>query len=382
MKLTLRGKGICFRGKTFGLKESSSLIARYRSNSARANFQALAQDSPDYSPPPPDVIQNNNAWTGIDDRDDSPGSQIAQELAATASQQDEMEQSSLELDMTGLPSIEEEIAASHVDGHPYKPPQVRDQLEEDEEMLDPDSLALIDRLASKHPSSSPGKSASPPARRPSSSTYSDDVPSDAEEARGEPNPTPDPLPMWNPMPFHTTGVITPPTIEAIRAQRAANFDTTELDSFLLKQAQPQSDEQPTNKELLRTQIWGHIDPRAAWPRRMTEEERQEKIKEIEARGGKKANYGKILTAQVRKERAEKGWNIHQTSEWRSEEECKEMDRRLEELFGIEGLGNCVPGIRNGRLVMIEQLEPEEPQTGPGRRKKRREPRIFPVMGGQ
>jgi hypothetical protein len=59
-----------------------------------------------------------------------------------------------------------------------------------------------------------------------------------------------------------------------------------------------------------------------------------------------------------------------------------MDRRLEEFFGKEGLGNCIPGIRNGRLVMIEQLEPEESQTGQGRRKRRREPRIYPVMGGQ
>ncbi|KAE9377702.1 hypothetical protein N431DRAFT_328217 [Stipitochalara longipes BDJ] len=327
------------------------------------------------------VIGEDNAWIGIDDRDDSPGSQIAQELAATASQQDASEQNSLEFGRAGLPSIEEEIAASHAHAHPYKPPQVRDQSDEDEDMLDPDSLALIDRLASEHPSS-PGKSASPPARRPSSSTYSDNVSSDTEEARGELDPTPEPDSLRNPPVDSSDAALPPNTIEELRAQRAANFDTTELDSFLFKQAQPQSEEQPTNKELLSTQIWGHIDPRVAWPKRMTEEERQEKIKEIEARGGKKANYGKILTAQVRKERAEKGWNIHQTSEWRSEEECKEMDRRLEELFGTEGLGNCVPGIQNGRLVMIEQLEPEEPQTGPGRRKKRREPKIYPVMGGQ
>ena len=339
----------------------------------------MAQDSPDYSPPPPEVVDETNPWTGIDDRDDSPGSQIAQELAATASQQDASESNSLEFGMAGLPSIEEEIAASHA--HPYQLPQVRDPTDDDEEMLDPDSLALIDRLASEHPSS-PGKSASPPARRPSSSTYSANVSSDAEEPEKSEPPHPE-SESCHELLIDTHDEAPPPiSIEAIRAQRAANFDTTELDSFLFKQAQPQSDEQPTNKELLSTQIWGHIDPRVAWPRMMTEEERQEKIKEIEARGGRKANFGKILTAQVRKERADRGWNVHQTSEWRSEEECKEMDRRLEEFFGKEGLGNCIPGIRNGRLVMIEQLEPEESQTGPGRRKRRREPRIYPVMGGQ
>jgi len=39
------------------------------------------------------VVDNDSIWTRIvDDRDDSPGSQIAQELAATTSQQDSMEQ--------------------------------------------------------------------------------------------------------------------------------------------------------------------------------------------------------------------------------------------------------------------------------------------------
>lgn len=354
--------------------------------SARGTSNALAQDSPDYSPPPPLAVDDENPWAGIIDRAESPGSQIAQELAATASQQDASEHhSSLDFGRSDLPSIDEEIAASHA--HPYKPPQVRDQEDEDEEMLDPDSRALIDRLASEHPSS-PTKSASPPAVRPpsspSSSTNSASVPSQVEE-RGPPPDSPPAAALGarRELLVDTNDEAPQPnSIEAIRAQRAANFDTTELDSFLVKQAQPESDEQPTSKELLNSQVWGHIDPRVAWPKKMTPEQIQEKIKEIEARGGKKANFGKILTAQVRKERAGKGWNIHQTSERRSEEECKEMDRRLDELFGTEGLGNCVPGIRDGRLVMIEQLEPEEPQTGPGRRKKKREPKIYPVMGGQ
>lgn len=373
------GKEVGSRGKGPEFQRELTADNKHRSNSARATPQVVAQDSPDYSPPPPEVVDDANPWTSIDDRDDSPGSQIAQELAATASQQDGSEHNSQEFGRAGLPSIEEEIASSHA--RLYQPPQVRDQSHDDEDMLDSDSLALIDRLASEHPSS-PGKSASPPAHRPSSSTYSANVSSEADEEPEESGPAPG-LGDRRELLIDTSDATPPPSsIETIRAQRAANFDTTELDSFLFKQAQPESYEQLTTKELLNTQIWGHIDPRVAWPRKMTEEERQEKIKEIEARGGRKANFGKILTAQVRKERAEKGWNIHQTSEIRSEEGCKEMDRRLEELFGKEDLGNCFPSIRNGRLVMIEQLEPEEPQTGPGRRKRRREPKIYPVIGGQ
>jgi hypothetical protein len=340
----------------------------------------VAQDSPDYSPPPPEVVDEADPWSGSGDRDDSPGSQIAQELAATASQQDSSEHNSLEVGRAGLPSIEEEIGSSHA--HPYQPPQVRNQSDEDEDMLDPDSLALFDRLAPKHPSIS-GNSAYLLGCHPSCSTSSAKVSSNSEEEPEKPGLSPPESETRRELLIHTH-FEEPQTlsIEAIRSQRAANFDTAELDSFLFRQAQPRSDEQPTNKELLSTQIWGHIDPRIAWPRKMTEEERQEKIKEIESRGGRKANFGKILTAQVRKERAEKGWSIHQTSEWRSEEECNEMDRRLEELFGKDGLGNCVPGIRNGRLVMIEQLEPEEPLTGPGRRKRRQQAKIYPVIGGQ
>jgi hypothetical protein len=279
--------------------------------------------------------------------------------------------------MAGLPSIEEEITAARA--HSYTPIQLRQQVsKEDEEMLDADARALIDRLESEHPTS-PSKSASPRAHSPTSSTYSANVSSHGgsdqkSSSEDDPAPAAEVLHDQDPTPL-------PNSIEATRAQRAANFDTSELDKYLFKQAQPKSDESSTTKELLATQIWGNVDPRIAWPRKMTPEEIKEKIKEIEARGGRKANFGKLLTAQVRKEKAEKGWGIHQTGEKRSQTECDEMARRMGELFGNEGLANCVPGIRNSRLVMIEQLEPEEPQMGPGRRKRRREPKTYPVMGG-
>jgi hypothetical protein len=354
---------------------------RQRPDSVRATPRVLAQDSPEYSPPPPPQLDDEvSPWVVVDNRDDSPGSQIAQELAATASQQDASETNDLsESGKAGLSSIEEEITSrSHQfnSTRRYQAP-----CEDDEEMFDANARAFLNRLASEH-HSSPAKSASAAVQSPTSSTYSANV-SSHKESEATPSDT-DLAPEHETYDELVSSDSAPPlnSIEAIRAQRAANFDTSELDSFLFKQAQPKSEEQPTAKELLSTQIWGHIDPRVAWPKKMTPQEIQEKIKEIEARGGKKANFGKILTAQVRKERADKGWHIHQTSERRSEAECNEMDRRMEELFGREGIANCVPGIRNGRLVMIEQLEQEEPLTGAARRKRKREPKIYPVIGAQ
>jgi hypothetical protein len=46
-------------------------------------------------------------------------------------------------------------------------------------------------------------------------------------------------------------------------------------------------------------------PHVVWPKKHSEEWRAEKIKEIEARVGRKANLGKLLTSQVRKERNER-----------------------------------------------------------------------------
>jgi hypothetical protein len=157
------------------------------------------------------------------------------------------------------------------------------------------------------------------------------------------------------------------------------YDGSILDSYLAQNAQTR-DHHLTLHEILTSQNFGAVDPRIVWPKRLSSEEYKEKQKEIAARGTRKQNFGKLLTLQVRKERAEKGWGIHQTCAWGDDEESQEAIGHLEELFGITKMDKFVPAMRNHRLVMAEEEEPEVIQTGPGRRRKKPVQRIFPIMG--
>ena len=162
----------------------------------------------------------------------------------------------------------------------------------------------------------------------------------------------------------------PWSLEAQRRQRAEAFDTSDLDSLLKKQSLA-TDDQPTPQELIKTQIWGHIDPQTAWPKEHPAEWLAEKRKEIEARGGRKANFGKLLTAQVVKERGDRGWGIHQNKDVVDDENSDVAAKALQELFGIKDIDALKPGLRNGQLVMVENAVDQE-----GKRKK--EPAVYVV----
>ncbi|KAG4430802.1 hypothetical protein IFR05_013717 [Cadophora sp. M221] len=161
------------------------------------------------------------------------------------------------------------------------------------------------------------------------------------------------------------------------------YDESILDSFLSKQSQRDPFYMPSPKELSETQIWGAVDPRTVWPKRLNAAQKEEKMIEIQARGGRKANFGKLLHPQLVRERLERGWDIHQSREKRDDDETKEMIQKLEELFGVpEGiLGNCVPKTVGGRLVMQEREREPEPRP-PGRQKKEVPLGVYPVIGGQ
>ena len=162
-------------------------------------------------------------------------------------------------------------------------------------------------------------------------------------------------------------------LEDLRKQKVTTFDTSELDSFLMKQAEPESKIAP--QELAHTQLWGNIDPRITWPPEPNEDWLAEKRREIEARGGRKANYGKHLTAQVRKEREEKGWSLHQNSNAPPDHIIAETSKHMEELFGAN-LVDLVPGVRDGQIVMVEKEKPAEA----GGKRKRQEPlKYYPVF---
>jgi len=160
-------------------------------------------------------------------------------------------------------------------------------------------------------------------------------------------------------------------LEAKRQQRAEAYDSSALDSWLKTQSLPEPEYPPTSEELAKTQMWGHIDPRIKWPKDHSERWLTEKRKEIEARGGRKASFGRLLTAQVVKERRERGWGIHQNKDVVEDERSVEGARVLEELFGVRGIDNFEPGVRDGQLIMMERAVRENG-------KKKRKPRIYAV----
>lgn len=164
---------------------------------------------------------------------------------------------------------------------------------------------------------------------------------------------------------------------------SGEFDESELDSFIQNQSHRDPFYEPTSSELLETQRWGAVDPRTIWPQKLSAAQKEQKMLEIAARGGRKKKFGKILHPQLVQERQERGWDIHQSREKRNDEETFEMIQKLEELFAVpEGiLGNCVPKTVDGRLVMQERgREPEHRR--PGRQKKEVPLSVFPVVGGQ
>lgn len=173
----------------------------------------------------------------------------------------------------------------------------------------------------------------------------------------------------------------PQSLEYKRRLRVLTFDPTELDNWLAKLREPKPRFPPSAADLYRTQKWGHIDPRVAWPKKQDPEFLAEKRAEIEARPKRKANFGKVLTEQNIKERLEKGWNIHQNTESRSKEEKDALNRTYEVMYGIKGLVTDYEyKLIRGQESWVEKAETIDEETGVVRRKKKSERRIIPIEG--
>ncbi|KAF8862335.1 hypothetical protein BDZ45DRAFT_686793 [Acephala macrosclerotiorum] len=343
-------------------------------DSARRSPNVQAE-SPEYEPPPPQM-SHTSTWADEDDDDDddedegnSPGSQIAQELRANAEEHHSADAG----DYPHLPALSP--VGEQANGA-ESPMAV-----EDENFLGAD--AYINSLASEH-LPSPGKSRNQPQESSALAALSPKLPSDHGIGSDTDmnNAAHDVLPETE---DEDAGEFTIPadrpltTLER-RMELRGPFNESELDSYLEKQRDWDEDEIPTKAEL-DAQNWGYIDPRVVWPQiQMTDEEREAKIKQIKARGGRKANFGKVFTAQNLQEKAERGWDIHQWQDTRDDDQRKELVRRMEELFQVENLANMIPATQNGRLVMMDREEPDEEPRGPGRRKKKTAPRVFPVYG--
>ena len=123
-----------------------------------------------------------------------------------------------------------------------------------------------------------------------------------------------------------------PLLEQQQQQRAESYDPSVLDAWLKKQSDSVEHSQPTPSELLKSQLWGCIDPRKVWPKEHSAEWLADKRKEIEARGGRKANFGRLLTPQVVKEGKGNGCGVHQNKDTFHDEESKIA---LTELYGLD-----------------------------------------------
>ncbi|KAF7931006.1 uncharacterized protein EAE97_009215 [Botrytis byssoidea] len=159
----------------------------------------------------------------------------------------------------------------------------------------------------------------------------------------------------------------PNTIEYQRQLRCLTYDPSVLDHYLDLQKKSQARAEvekeqnimPQSDNATETQIWGNIDPRVVWPKEQTESWYEAKRKEIDARGGKKANFGILLTAQVRKERADRGWHLNQNKEY-----VPKTDRKGGSIFVGDGdsRDNIDLAIRDGELGVLL------PVTGRDRKK--------------
>lgn len=166
---------------------------------------------------------------------------------------------------------------------------------------------------------------------------------------------------------HETGWFTQlheDSVEHIRAQKAAEFDSNNLDRWLNQGQTLLPDSQPTTKYLLESQNWGHISPRTDWEDEIDNEWLADKRAEINARGGRKAHFGKILPPHVIDERVVNHWSIMQDRDADGMTDTRrETERKLDVMFGLKGADDMIPAVINNHLVMIDP-----PEGNSGRRR--------------
>lgn len=172
-------------------------------------------------------------------------------------------------------------------------------------------------------------------------------------------------------PKHTAplyGDYKPNTVEYQRQLRCLTYDPSVLDHYLDLQKESQARAEiekeqnimPQSDNAAKTQIWGNIDPRVVWPKEQSESWYEAKRKEIDARGGKKANFGILLTAQVRKERADRGWHLNQNKDY-----VPKADRKGGSIFvgDDDSRDDIELAIRDGKLGVLVPVTGRDGKKG-------------------
>ncbi|PQE26159.1 hypothetical protein CJF30_00000906 [Rutstroemia sp. NJR-2017a BBW] len=324
--------------------------------------------SPEYEPPPP-IIPGENAstWQLDMDADDSPGSQIASDIRA-------MEESAKRVG-TGImeSNLENNLSRPSPSMQPYTsllPATVAiSQLELRGSSLhsvstspspadskevpayarvanDSDNIARP-QVRKNVPGNTIGQDKRRRAGKVSPPEFSESSPAESVTSV---NVVKKRAPLY--------GEYGPHTIEYKRQLRSMTYDPTELDGYLAMQREAQAQAEleeeenflPQGHENAKTQIWGRVDPRVVWPKEEPEGWYEAKREEIDVRGGRKANFGILLTPQVRKEREERGWHPNQNQD-RPMEGTSKVQQFFEMAYSVKDLDQYEPVMMDGKLYM-------------------------------
>lgn len=225
-------------------------------------------------------------------------------------------------------------------------------LEDDAERANPEPSTLNDKPPTEGPPTMPTLPPSPPSPPPPTA-----IP--ASNGKGK-----EPETNTSTNSLFEVSLPTPHPKSIAARKQAADFDTSDLDFWMAKQSEPKPSEEPTEKQLLESQLWGHVDPRIVWPKEYSEEWYTAKRAEIDARPSRKQRVGK-----VRPQVEERQFSEHQ---------LKELERFADEFGGIKFSGDFEPEVVEGCLVMVERNDTVDRMTGEVRRKKKRDLKMYRV----
>jgi hypothetical protein len=136
--------------------------------------------------------------------------------------------------------------------------------------------------------------------------------------------------------------VSPFFMQAKQKERVNAYDETILDSFLY--AKPVMKKPVPLSEIADKMYWTHLSPRNKWPEVRDECWLERKQAQIQARGSRKAQFGKVITSEILRERLEKGWEKHQNKP------LSESDP----FFDPPGMPEVIePILVNGKLAMAD-----------------------------
>lgn len=166
--------------------------------------------------------------------------------------------------------------------------------------------------------------------------------------------------------------VPPWSLEAKRRAKARNYDPGDLDGILGLNSL-ESTESTNIERIVKQDFFRNFDPRIkykedkydlAWLERKKEE--------IVKRGGRKGQYGKILTPEMIRERLANGWHKYQTMPYPKKQTTKDDIRFLRDFWDLPE--ELEPIVHKGKLYMADATE----NNARGRKKRNAARKMWPV----